>query len=420
VAHCYINFLVKKSKTSSISTQAMKLLILEPNRRTVNLWSPLFFYLAQKTGLELQIVIPNITTQAYHELKNSKYYIGDQCTHKLRACFKNLSQKGHTALLAFSSRLGTIIKDFCPDVIHVTGECGYVATAQALYYRQKYCPSCGFTVFGGQNIYKHYLFPFPHIEKYVLNRTDAVFAIGNEHEEVVRLKGFEGPVSQIPLGVDTDIFYPISRKNVSVIDKVPKAKFILGFVGKIIEQKGIYTLLETLQNLPEDIHLLLIGNGRERGKFQSRIKKLSLDGRITRINRIPHFKMPLYINLMDTLILPSKQTQTSNIIPLLPIPWKEQFGRVLVEAMACKKPVIGSQSGEIPNVIGPGGLTFAPEDKNQLAKQILRLRNSKELCSRLAEKGYERVQKIYSWRVIAERMLNQWYQLRGLETCIND
>jgi glycosyltransferase involved in cell wall biosynthesis len=389
----------------------MKLLILEPNRRTVNLWSPLFFYLAKQNDLELRVVIPSISTQARDELTKSKYYIGDQCIHELKACFKKFSQKGHSALLTLSPRLGTIIQHFAPDVIHVTGECGYLATAQALYYRQKYCSSCGFTIRGAQNIYKRYLFPFANIEKYVLNRTDAVFAIGNEHEEVVRLKGFKGSVPHIPLGVDTDTFYPMPKDKLAAKAEVPQEKFILGFVGKIIEQKGIYTLLEALHSLPEDIHLLLIGSGREDEQFQLRVKKLSLEGRITRIARVPHVWMPLYMNLMDTLVLPSRETRTSNVIPMLPVPWKEQFGRVLVEAMACKKPVIGAQSGEIPNTIGPGGLTFPPEDSNQLAERILRLRYSKDLCRRLAEKGYERVQKMYSWQVVVERMLDQWYRL---------
>jgi glycosyltransferase involved in cell wall biosynthesis len=97
---------------------------------------------------------------------------------------------------------------------------------------------------------------------------------------------------------------------------------------------------------------------------------------------------------MDVLVLPSRTTHK----------WKEQFGRVLVEAMASSTPVIGSDSGEIPNVIGDAGLVYPEGDARALAHEITRIRKDEDLHHELVAKGLERVRNYYTWTRIAEML----------------
>jgi glycosyltransferase involved in cell wall biosynthesis len=107
---------------------------------------------------------------------------------------------------------------------------------------------------------------------------------------------------------------------------------------------------------------------------------------------VPPEDVPRYINCMDVLVLPSLTTPG----------WVEFFGRVLVEAMACQVPVIGSDSGEIPNVISDAGLIFHEGDADDLKDKLLLLAHDEDLQSELAARGEKRALAKYSWEQIAE------------------
>jgi glycosyltransferase involved in cell wall biosynthesis len=116
--------------------------------------------------------------------------------------------------------------------------------------------------------------------------------------------------------------------------------------------------------------------------------------------------VPRLMNALDVLVLPSRTTPT----------WKEQFGRVIIEAHACGVPVIGSDSGAIPEVIGPAGLTFPEGNIAALADSIMTLAKSVPKAIELGLMGRERVLGNYTWRRVAERMRDVYRQVMG-ETC---
>ena len=93
------------------------------------------------------------------------------------------------------------------------------------------------------------------------------------------------------------------------------------------------------------------------------------------------------------MVLPSRTTAT----------WKEQFGRVLTEAMACGVPVVGSNSGAIPEVIADAGLIFPEGDAMSLAAQLQRLANEHTLAVELGRRGMARVVDNYSQKRIAAK-----------------
>ncbi len=96
---------------------------------------------------------------------------------------------------------------------------------------------------------------------------------------------------------------------------------------------------------------------------------------------------------LDVLVLPSR-TQPN---------WKEQFGRVLIEAMSCGVPVIGSTCGEIPQVIGEAGLVFPEGDVAALRAALSRLIDQPELRAELARRGRARVLAEFTQAAIARR-----------------
>ena len=90
--------------------------------------------------------------------------------------------------------------------------------------------------------------------------------------------------------------------------------------------------------------------------------------------------------------------------------WVEFFGRVLIEGMACEVPVIGSDSGEIPNVIGDAGLVFPEEDVEALADRLRRIIQDKSLRLQLIQRGLERV-KEFMWETIAQQTYEVYREL---------
>ena len=122
--------------------------------------------------------------------------------------------------------------------------------------------------------------------------------------------------------------------------------------------------------------------------------RLGVTNRVTFKDAILPQNVPLEIEQMDVFVLPS--LTRSN--------WMEQFGRVLIEAMACETPVIGSSSGEIPRVIGEAGLIFPEGNVQALSNCIRQLLDDPELCSLLAIKGRQRVLEQYTQERIAQQI----------------
>ncbi|MBM3213066.1 glycosyltransferase, partial [Candidatus Poribacteria bacterium] len=91
--------------------------------------------------------------------------------------------------------------------------------------------------------------------------------------------------------------------------------------------------------------------------------------------------------------------------------WVEFFGRVLVEAMVCQVPVIGSNSGEIPNVIGDSGLIFQEGDEKDLKDKLYTILVNPQLRKSLAMKGFQRANSLYTWESIAKNTYEVYYDL---------
>ncbi len=284
-----------------------------------------------------------------------------------------------------------LFKDIRPDIVHIDEEHYSFITFQAMRLAKKFGAKAIF--FTWQNIYKKYPPPFSWIEKYNLRHADFAIAGNQEAKNILFQKGFNKEVEVIPqFGIDPKIFKKDDVENLKK-ELNPEDKFIIGFAGRLVREKGIIDLLDAVLNIELDSHLFIIGAGPLKNKIIERAKGAGISQRVKIIDPVPSFEIYKYFNCMDCLALPS--LTTSN--------WKEQFGRVLIEAMACEVPVIGSNSGEIPNVIGDAGLIFKEGNISDLASKIRLLRNNDALRIELGRKGRQRVLEHFTQKIVAEK-----------------
>ncbi len=215
---------------------------------------------------------------------------------------------------------------------------------------------------------------------------------------MLRRKGFRKPVAVIPqFGVDPELFQP---------RPAPKGggPFVVGYVGRLVESKGLLDLLPAVAGLAGDWRLELVGAGPLRDEIERRSAALGIADRVGISSEVPSTEVPRVLQGFDVLVLPSRSTPS----------WVEQFGRVLVEAMACGVPVVGSTSGEIPNVIGDAGLVFPEGDVEALRGALARLAASPEVGLSLGEVGRRRVLERYTQARIAEATYRVYQEMLSI------
>ena len=300
--------------------------------------------------------------------------------------------------LHFYPGLRDIIRDADPDIIHIDEEPYDLVTFMALRAGLRYGAKSIF--FTWQNIEREFPIPFRWFERSVLSRSDGAIAGNQDAIDILRNKGFNSPVSLIPqFGVDTELFYPSE-------DKKKSKKFRIGFAGRLVWEKGLYVLFDALAGLDSEWELAIIGDGPIREDLAGYSDRLGIRDKISWVGSVPSTKMPEHLSQLDLLVLPS--LTKSN--------WKEQFGRVLVEAMACGVPVIGSDSGEIPNVIDDAGIVCPEGDASALGRSIDGLMHDSGLWQRLSAAGRCRAENEYSQDVIARRTYEAYKELAHGDT----
>ena len=208
-------------------------------------------------------------------------------------------------------------------------------------------------------------------------------------KEILRQLGFM-KVTVIPPSVDTSVFRRIERSR---REQLGLSEFTIGFVGRFIPLKRVNLLLRAARKLSFRYQLLLVGGGPAKSEWLALARELNIDDRMIWRDPVPHSEVPSLLSAIDALVLPSS---TGSL-------WKEQFGRVLVEAMACEVPVVGSSSGEIPSLIDDAGLIFQEGDEDDLILKLSELYESPQRRHELAEKGLKRIRERFSIPVVAHQ-----------------
>lgn len=349
--------------------------------------------LATMPNMELTVIVPPRWRDDRGETRLERAF-----TRGYRLVETPIALNGHFHL-HFYPRLSEALEEAKPDLVHVDEEPYNVAAWQTVRWAaRRGVPALFFT---WQNLLRRYPPPFSWMEQYCYTHAAAAIAGNQEAERVLRAKGFRGPVWVIPqFGVDPELFSHAAANRHGV------PPLIIGYAGGLVPEKGVDVLLEAVALCQEQAaavvaqpgrsvpccELHIAGEGRERQRLQALARQLGLEHVTTFLPRLPSLAMADFYRSLHVLVLPSRTLPN----------WKEQFGRVLIEAMASGVPVVGSTCGEIPNVIGDAGLIFPENDPHALAAMLMELASNAQLRAELSRRGRARVLEFYTQRRIAE------------------
>lgn len=290
--------------------------------------------------------------------------------------------------------LAATLRPLAPDVVLCNAEPENFLALQLLNARRQCSRQFPVVLVSWRNIdYRVAGYPYKlgflnaAIEKKVLPAIQGIIAHTSEASAAYRRYGFDHVVA-IPPSIDLRRFTPGEAWR-----SARRSEITIGFIGRFIHLKGGDLLLHALQSLPEHVRAVFVGVGEENERWKELAQSLGLGNRVTWRPPIRHEEMPEFYRTLDLLVLPSRTGKQ----------WKEQFGRVLIEAMACGVVVIGSTSGEIPLVIHEAGVVFPENDPEALTAAIRALVQDEDRRRRLKLLGHERVQSHFSIEAVVPR-----------------
>jgi glycosyltransferase involved in cell wall biosynthesis len=350
--------------------------------------------------VNLTIIIPKTwKTELFEHVADisDEYYLPN-----CRFVALDAQRTGNELLYAYRShQLYRILKQAKPNILQVEQGYSSAVYAQANIVARMVDSRIISTFFTWVNweqheTLKHKIF-FRPLEKINLAYAQAAI-VGNRDAATLLIKRkFTKPIYVIPqLGVDTELFKPQEQVN--------NGRKRIGFLGRFVEEKGIFTLLEAFADLAHffpEWDLIFVGKGPETQKLEAAILHHNIHERTHIIAPVTHEQIPSILNSLSILVLPSHDTPT----------WREQFGHVLIEAMSCGVPIIGSDAGEIPNVIGTAGLVFEQKNPQALLAQLKTLMQDETLRHALIKEGLQLANTTYSHQAIAQQTHESWLKM---------
>ncbi len=292
-----------------------------------------------------------------------------------------------------NSALQKLIREGEFDVVHAWEE-PYVFAGYQIARALKNSPA-RFCFRTAQSYVKHYPPPFNYFERTVLARAQGWIAGASLVHEAMLKKGFPQDSGRIlNLAVDLDQFQPLSpASRTQVSQELGLQSPIIGFVGRLTRAKGLDVLMHAMEKVggARPWSLLLLGSGEYKDKVRDWAAKNGWSNRV-KVQLVNHADVPRYVGCMDMMVAPSQTMKN----------WREQFGRMIIEAFACGVPMIGSDSGEIPFVIGEAGLVVGEADVDGWAQAISQLLESPEKRDELKSRGLARATR-YSAATIAKQ-----------------
>ena len=312
----------------------------------------------------------------------------------------------YSAPVLFAGRVGAYfyppwaitkaLNDFRPDLVQVEQEVFSLSAFEiALWARLMSKP---LVIFCWENMDRHLSFLRRFCCQVVLDTVQLIIAGNHEAVDVLRHWGYSGPIEVMPqMGVDRSLFTPRLR---SLRDN----KFCIGFVGRLVHQKGIDVLFAATHHLRGrgyHLQIVLCGTGGDQEAIQHEAQKHKVADFVTWRGAVNHEQVPEEMSKFDVLVLPSRTVPEG----------KEQFGHVLIEAMAMGIPVIGSTCGEIPNVIGRSDLVFPEGDAAGLAAILERMITEPAWREEIELYCITRVCQHYTHECIAERLIDLWRKI---------
>jgi glycosyltransferase involved in cell wall biosynthesis len=344
-------------------------------------------------GMEVALIVPRVWRAS---VGGPKAFVRHE---RLQAevVERNVRFNGHINLHYYPG-LSLPALPFLPDVVYADEDAHSLAAYQALRLAQTV--RAAFVFKSNQNTARIYPPPFRWMEGAVLRGADGAIAIAPACAEVLRAKEFRAAIDVIGHGVDPEVFQP--RDEAERRGKLGLEGFVVGYMGRLSVEKGVDTLIWGFHRLVDHCMgeppamLLIVGDGPERARLEALARRLLAPECVVFAGAVPHGEAARYLSCMDVLVLPSRTTRS----------WKEQFGRVIIEAMACGVPVIGSDSGNIPELVKEtgGGVVFPEANWRELAVELGKLARNPEAARELGRTGRAAVLERYTYPALARRI----------------
>lgn len=334
--------------------------------------------LAAIPGVELTVVVP----PSWREIRAGVQALERRHTNGFELVVAPIWFNGHHHIHCYPT-IGRIVRRVRPDIFHVDEEPFNLATAQAFRAAARVGARSLFVTWA--TVYRNYPPPFSLFERYTHRHAAAAVAGNQDALDILRRRGYRGPTAIAPLAIDPDLYPPRQCGRGD--------PFTIGFLGRLVREKGGHLLLDAAARLRGEWRVLFLGDGVEGVNLRAQAARLGIAERVEFVPAIPSTDVPRWLHRLDALAVPSLTTPN----------WKEQFGRVIIEAMASAVPVVGSDSGEIPRVIGDAGLIAPENDAAALAAALQRLMDDEPERTRLAAAGRDRVLANYTWARVARQ-----------------
>jgi glycosyltransferase involved in cell wall biosynthesis len=269
--------------------------------------------------------------------------------------------------------------------------------------------------FTKENLDKTIPWPFSSLEQWVYRRAAGAFVVSDEVERVLRAKGFRGGIQQLHHSYDPELFKSSAlheKQRMRDEFEIPRNAIVIGYFGRLTVEKGLLDLAAALQQVAQQSDLppwffCCVGNGRAEPELKRALSSLPAS-QYRMLGALSHDRVGSLLAAIDVLVLPSRTTRR----------WKEQFGRILVEAMACGAAVVGSDSGEIPHLIkrSGGGLVFREGQASELAASLMRLLREPTLLDQHRTEGRRYVEQTLTHSIVAGDLAEKLRTSAALQT----
>lgn len=376
----------------------MRALITAVGKRTEH-WEGFFRALLAQPGVGLDVVVADVTELTLRWLGSLAERNPDHLRFRVAPHLVGEERTGHMASIAYAPGSWRGFPARRPDVVHLIGEPSYLSSAQAITIRDRRWPGVPITHYAAQNVKIRFPLPFPWLEQRAYRKIALALPITRAARDVLRAKGYHGPARIVPLGVDQERFTAANRP--------PPGPFTVGFVGRLEVHKGIADLLAASREAQS--RLLIVGDGSLRDTVKA--EAAARPGMVELVPWCDHDELPAVLRRMHVLALPSVEIVQRNLLPWMGVPLREQFGRVLVEAMSCGVPCVTTRVGEMAEVIGDAGLLVDQHQPDELATALVRLRDDSRLLDELRVRGLRQAAR-FSWRQIAAEVVAAWQGLK--------
>jgi L-malate glycosyltransferase len=288
------------------------------------------------------------------------------------------------------------LRTFQPDIIHIEAEPQALISVETIALRGRVAPRAAVTMFTWDNLVRNRQFPVGPIKsqlrRYSLAKTSTMICGNREAANLLSAEGlFHGQLEVLPqYGLDTTEHEPGLESELRAKLGLD-GHLVVGHIGRLVAEKGIDTLCEALDGLKSHPwKLLVVGAGPLENEIRERWMS-RFPGRVVLVPAVHYEEVTRYLRCVDIFVLASKSTAT----------WKEQFGLTLAQAMLTGIPVVGSSSGAIPDVLGPGGIVFPEGNSGELARALNSLLASCELRQRLGTTGRAHALRNYTSEKVA-------------------